>query len=125
MRNQSWLFGTIIWIIVLLNCGVTTVDIFCLVHSAVRFRGSCQLRWLGLGCVGRDYTHLIPDVCSCHALRILADAESGIWDVCYLPAPAPQPFSSNSLDFSAPDKAYSRNVRTSDTLRFGYEGILD
>ena len=33
------------------NFGVATVDIFSLVHSAVRFRGSCQLRWLGFGCV--------------------------------------------------------------------------
>ena len=44
-----------------------------------------------------------------------------IWDVCCLPAPAYQPFSSNSLDLSAPEEAYSRNVRASGTLKFGNE----
>ena len=43
--------------------------------------------------------------------------------VCCLPAPAPQPFSSNSLDLIAPEEAYSRNVHASDTLKFGYEGV--
>ena len=43
-------------------------------------------------------THLIPDICSCHVLRILAVAVCKIGDVCCLPAPAHQPFSSNSLD---------------------------
>ena len=56
-------------------------------------------------------THLIPNVCSCHVLRILAVAVCKIGDVCCLPAPAHQPFSSNSLDLSAPEEAYSRNVR--------------
>ena len=107
-----------------LNCGVATVDIFCLVHSAVRFRGSCQLRRLGLGCVGRDYMHLILDVCSCLVLRILAVALCKIGDVCCLPAPVHQPFSSNNLDLSAPEEAYSRNVRASGTLKFGYESIF-
>ena len=41
-------------------------------------------------------THLIPDVCSCHVLRILAVAVCKIGDVCCLPAPAHQPFSSYS-----------------------------
>ena len=44
-----------------------------------------------------------------------------IGGVCCLPAPAQQPFSSNSLDLSAPEEAYSRNVRASGTLKFGYE----
>ena len=123
MRSQSYLFGSVIWVIFRINCGVATVDIFCRVHSAVRFRGSCQLRWLDLACVGREYTHLIPDVCSCHVLRILAVAVCKIEDVCCLPAPAHQPFSSNSLDHSAPEEAYSRNVRASDTLKFGYEVV--
>ena len=47
-----------------------------------------------------------------------------IGDVCCLPAPAHQPFSSNSLDLSAPEEAYSRNVRASGTLNFGYEGVF-
>ena len=34
------------------------------------------------------------------------------------------PFS-DSLGPSAPDEAYSRNVRSSGTLNLGYEGILD
>ena len=57
-------------------------------------------------------------------LRILAVAVCKIGDVCCLPAPAHQPFSSNSLDLSAPEKAYSRNVRASDTLKFGFEGVF-
>ena len=93
--------ATIILAMFRLNC----IDIFCLVDSAVRFRGSCQLRWLGLGCVGRDYTHLLSDVCSCNVLRILAVALCKIGDICCLPAPAHQPFSSNSLDLSAPEEA--------------------
>ena len=100
------------------------VDIFFLVHSTVRFRGSCQLRWLGLGFMGRSYTHLILDVCSCHVLRILAVDVCKIGDVCCLPAPAHQPFFSNSLDLSAPEEAYSRNVRASGTLKFGYGGVF-
>ena len=69
-------------------------------------------------------THLIPDVCSYHVLRILAVAVCKIGDVCCLPAPAHQIFSLNSLDLSAPEEAYSRNVRASGTLKFGYEGVL-
>ena len=61
------------------------VDIFCLVHSAVRFPGSRQLRWLGLGCVRSRQTHLMPNVCSCHVLRILAVAVCKIREVCRLP----------------------------------------
>ena len=41
--------------------------------------------------------------------------------------PAHQPFSSNSLDLSAPEEAYSRNVLPSGTLmhkKCGYEGVL-
>ena len=38
--------------------------------------------------------------------------------------PAHQTFSSNSLDLSAPAEAYSRNVRASGTLKFGYEGVF-
>ena len=57
--------------------------------------------------------HLIPDVCGCHVLRILAVAVCRIGDVCCLPAPAHQPFSFNSLGFSAPEIACSRNVHAS------------
>ena len=69
--------------------------------------------------MGRVCTHLIPDVCSCNVLRILAVAVCKIGDVCCLPAPAHQPFSSNSLDLSAPEEGYSRNVRASCTLKLG------
>ena len=53
--------------------------------------------WFGLSSIYnhqicRSYTHLIPDVCSCHVLRILAVAVSKIGNVCFLPAPAHQPF---------------------------------
>ena len=47
-----------------------------------------------------------------------------IGDVCCLPVPAHQPFSSNSLDLSAPEEAYSRNVRASVSLKFGFEGTF-
>ena len=47
-------------------------------------------------------TQLMPDVCSYHVLRILAVAVCKIGDVCCLPAPAHQPFSSYSLGLSAP-----------------------
>ena len=57
------------------------------------------------------------DVCSCHVLRILAVDECGIGDGCCLQASALQPFSSNSLDLSAPGEAYSRNVRASVTRK--------
>ena len=93
-------------------------------HSAARFRGSCQLRWLGLGCVAFDYMLLISDVCSCHVLRILAVAVCRIGDICCLPAPMHQPFYSTSLDLSAPEEAYSRNVRASGTLKLVYEGFF-
>ena len=42
-----------------------------------------------------------------------------------MPAPAHQPFSSNSLDLSAPEEAYSRNARASVSLKFGFEGIFN
>ena len=45
-------------------------------------------------------------------------------DVCCLSAPAYQSFSFNSLVLSAPEEAYSRNVRASGTLKFRYEGVL-
>ena len=99
------------------------VDI-CFVHSAIRFRVSCQLMWLGLGCVSREKTHLIPDVCGCQELRILVVAVSRIGDVCCLPAPARQPFSFNSLGLSYYEEACSRNVHASGTLKFRYEGIF-
>ena len=70
------------------------------------------------------YTHLISDVCSCYVLRILAVAACKIGDVSCLSAPAHQPFSSNSLDLSAPEESYSRNVRASGTLKFGYECVF-
>ena len=54
------------------------------------------------------WTHLIPDVCSCHVLQILAVVMYKIGDVCCLPAPAHQPVSFNSLDLSAPEEAYSK-----------------
>ena len=63
-------------------------------------------------------THLLPDVCGCHVLRILAVAVCRIGDVCCLPAPAHQPFSFNSLGLSVPEEACSRNVRASGTLKF-------
>ena len=47
-----------------------------------------------------------------------------IGDVCCLPAPAHQPFASNSLDLSAPEEAYSRNVRASGTLNLGMNVFL-
>ena len=67
---------------------------------------------------------LFHDVCSCHVLRILPVDMCRIGDVCCLPAPAHQPFSSSSLDLSAPKEAYSRNVRASGTLKFGYEDVF-
>ena len=100
------------------------VDLFCLVPSAVGFRGSCQLRWLGLGCASAQSTHPMPNACGCHVLRILAVAVCRIGDVYCLPAPAHLPFSFNSLGFSAPEDACYRNVRASGTHKFGYEGIF-
>ena len=70
-------------------------------------------------------THLIPDVCSCHVLRVFAVDVCRIWDVCCLPAPAHQPFSSNNSDFSTPEEAFSSNVRASGTLKCGYEGVFN
>ena len=69
-------------------------------------------------------THLIPDDCSCYVLQILAVDACRIWNVCCLPAPAHQPFTSNSLDLSASEEHSSRNVRAPGTLNFGYEGVL-
>ena len=69
-------------------------------------------------------TYLIPDACSCHVLRILAADVCRFGDICCLPAPAHQPVSSNSLDLSVPEEAYSRNVRGSGTLKVGYEGVF-
>ena len=77
-----------------------------------------------MGCVGREYTHLMPDVCSRYVLRILAVAVCKIEDVYCLPAPAHQPFSFYSLDRSAPEEAHSRNVRASGSLKFGYKGVF-
>ena len=68
--------------------------------------------------------YLMPNVCGCHVLRILAAAVYRIWDVCCLPAPAHQPFLFNSLVLSAPEEACCRNVHVSGTLKFGYEGIF-
>ena len=76
------------------------------------------------GMRGSQKTNLIPDVCSCHVLRILAAAVCKICDVCCLLAAAHQPFSSNSLGLGAPEDACSRNLRTSNTLKLGYEGIF-
>ena len=39
-------------------------------------------------------------------------------------ATAYQPFSSDSLDLSASEEAYSRNVRESGTVKFGFEGVF-
>ena len=69
-------------------------------------------------------THLIPDVFSCHMLRILAIDVCRFGGVCCLPAPAHQLFSSNSFHLSAPEEAYSRSVRASGTLKFGCEGVF-
>ena len=102
------------WVIFQLNCGVATIDIFCLVQLAVRFRGSVEVARFGMR-ESRDM-HLISDVCSCHVLRILTVDVCKIWDVCCLPAPAHQPYSFNSLDLSAPEEAYSRKVCASGTL---------
>ena len=47
-----------------------------------------------------------------------------IGDVCCLPAPEHQPFFFNSLDLSAPEEAYSRNVCASGTLKLGMKVFL-
>ena len=74
--------------------------------------------------MGRVYPHLIPDVCSCHVLWVLAIAVCKIGYVWCLPAPSHQPFSSNSLNLGASEEAYnSRNVGVLDTLKLGYEGV--
>ena len=59
----------------------------------------------------------------CGSWRLLC-VGLGLFAVCCLPAPAPQPFLFNNLGLSAPEEACSRNVRASGTLKFGYEGIL-
>ena len=64
------------------------------------------------------YTHLIPDVCSSMCCGLAVDMRR-IGDVCCLPAPVHHTFSSNSLDLSAPEEAYSRNVGASGTLVTG------
>ena len=69
-------------------------------------------------------THLIPDVCGCHVLRILAVAMCRIRDACCLSAPTHQPFSFNSLGLSAPEEACIRMVRASGTLKIGFEVIF-
>ena len=78
-----------------------------------------------MGCVSAQsrISYLMPDVCVCHVLRILAVAVCGIGIVCCLPALAHQPFVFDSLGLSAPEEVCSRNVRASATLKFGYEGI--
>ena len=58
------------------------------------------------------------------SFAILAVGVGKIGDVCCLPTPVHQPFSSNSLDLSAPEEAYSRNVSASGTLKFGYEDVF-
>ena len=74
----------------------------------------CRVSWVVSVEVARfgmresRYAHLIPDDCGCHMLLILAVAVCKIGDVCCLPAPAHQPYSSNSLDLSAPEDAYSK-----------------
>ena len=73
---------------------------------------------------GLQKSHLIPDVCGCRVLRILAVAVCRIGIVCCLEVPAHQPFSSNSLGPSAPEEACSRNVCESGTLKLGYEGVF-
>ena len=47
-----------------------------------------------------------------------------IKNVCCLPAPVHQSFSSNSLGLSAHEEAYSRHVRAPDTLKFGFGGVF-
>ena len=69
-------------------------------------------------------THLMPDVCGYHVLRILAVAVCRIGDVCCFLAPAHQPFLFNNLDLRAPEEACRRNVRAPGTLKFGYEDIF-
>ena len=76
-----------------------------------------------MGCVSSRQTHLIPNACSSYMLRILAVAVCKIGDVCCLPALAHQPLFLNSLDLSAPEEAYSRNVRASGTLKVWYEDV--
>ena len=118
MRSQSWLFGTIIWVI------------------AAKLRGrygchllSCQVSWIMSVEVARfgmrrSWLHAPYTWC----LQLPCVADLGGWckigDLCCLLAPAHQPFSCNSLDLSAPEETYSRNVRASGTLKFGYEGVF-
>ena len=92
-------------------------------HSAVRFRGSCQLRWLRLGfvCHVARISGLMSAAAMCCGLAVDV---CKIGDVCCFPAPAHQPFSSISLDLTPPEEVCSRNVHASGTLKFGYEGVF-
>ena len=96
-----------------------------LTFSALYTRLSGFVGHVSLGCVSRETRISYLDVCSCHVLRIFGGC-CKIWDICCLSAPAPahQPFSSISLDLSAPEEAYIRNERASGTLKFGYEDIF-
>ena len=97
--------------------------------EVARLTLGCQVSWVmsvnvaWFGCVrlvGR-----ISDLMSAAAIccGLLVDV-CKIGDVCCLPTPAHQPFSSNSLDLSAPEEAYSRNARALSTLKFGYEDVF-
>ena len=66
-----------------------------------------------------DISYLMSAAVMCCGSR-----QCRIGDVCCLPAPAHQPFFSNSLYLTAPEEAYSRNVRASGTLKFGYECVF-
>ena len=91
--------------------------------SSVLFRVSCQLRQFGLGCVCLvvRISYLMSAAAMCCGLAV--DVYR-IGDVCSLPASAHIPFSSNSLDLSDPEEAYSRNVRASGILKIWYEGVF-
>ena len=69
-------------------------------------------------------THLMPDVCSCHELRTLAVDVCRIGGVCCLPCLHTNHFLLIVWDLSASEETYSRNVRASGTLKFGYEGVF-
>ena len=59
-----------------------------------------------------------------YVLQILAVAACKIGNVCCSPPAAHQPISSNNLDLSVSEEAYSRNVRASGTLKFGIKGVF-
>ena len=82
---------------------------------AVSFRGSCQLSWLGLGCMSRN-RRISYLMFAANDVADLAVAVCKIRDVCCLPASALQPSSSNSLGLSAPEEASSSNVRAPGTV---------